>query len=204
MFIELTDHLRCAGDHPEQFLVLLPDAMAGRRVARGTLGCPICGRVVAVENGRADFGGEAPAPRATALTGAAVRAFLGIGGPGGYLALFGGAARIAGDLAALLPGVRFVLVNPPPDTEDSELASVLRGGRSPLKSRSMRGAIVGADHGADPTWVQAAVAAVLPGLRIVVEGPAAALPGVEILAETDGVWVGVVGPARQGAGSRSA
>ncbi|MEZ4457678.1 MAG: hypothetical protein R2882_14185 [Gemmatimonadales bacterium] len=204
MFIELTDHLRCAGDHPEQFLVLLPDEMAGRRVARGTLGCPVCGRVVAVENGRADFGGEAPPPRDTALTGAAVRAFLGIAGPGGYLALFGGAARVAADLAVLLPGVRFVLVNPPAETEDSELASVLRGGRSPLKSRSMRGAIVGADHGSDPAWVQAAAGAVLPGLRVIVEGPTAAPPGVEILAETDGVWVGLVGPKGQGAGSRSA
>src|SRR2546421_743598 len=56
MFIELTDHLRCPADHEEQFLVLLPDRMEGRSVLSGELGCPVCGRVVRVEEGVADFG----------------------------------------------------------------------------------------------------------------------------------------------------
>ena len=37
MFIELTDHLRCPGDHDEAYLVLLPDSVVQRSVQSGEL-----------------------------------------------------------------------------------------------------------------------------------------------------------------------
>jgi hypothetical protein len=193
VFIELTDHLRCTGDHPESFLVLLPDRMVGRRVVEGSLGCPVCGRVVAVTEQGVDFGGEPPGTRDTVLTAPAIAAFLGLTGPGGYLALFGSVGAVASTLAELLPGIRMVLVNPPIGTVDSEIASVLRAGGSPVKAGTMRGVVVGLDHGTHERWTEAAIDAVLSGNRVVVEGPRSARPGLDYLAEAAGVWVARTG-----------
>lgn len=190
MFIELTDHLRCPADHDESFLVLLPSGMDGRLVHAGVLGCPICHRETVVEDGIADFGGAPPAPAATTLTPDAAHALLGLDGPGGYVALVGGAGALAAGLAALLPGVRFVLVNPPPGAAPSDSASVLRAGRLPIKTAAMRGAIITADHASNPGWLTAALGCVLPGLRVLVEGQAADRAGVSVLAEAGGWWVG--------------
>jgi hypothetical protein len=132
MHIELTDHLRCLSDHAESFLVLLPDAMDGRRVVCGTLGCPVCGSIVRIEDGIAEFGGGAPSDGRTVLSAEALAAFLGVTGPGGYIALAGGATSVAAELASLLPGIALVLVNPPAGTADSLAGSVLRAGRLPL------------------------------------------------------------------------
>ena len=190
MFIELTDHLSCPAGHAEQFLVLLPDRMEGRRVVSGNLGCPVCGRVVRVEAGIADFDGSPPSDGTTALSADALAAFFGISGPGGYVALAGGVTVLAGQLAELLPGVRLVLVNPPPGTQDSDQGSVLRSSRLPLKTGSMRAVAVGRGLARDPAWIQDAVRAVLPGLRVVAEGGAPPQSGVEIIGAVDGVWVG--------------
>jgi hypothetical protein len=189
MFIELTDHLRCPNDHAEGFLVLLPERMQGRRVVAGTLGCPVCGGVFELRDGCVDFGGGLPGSNATGLP-AEVAVLLGIEGPGGYLALVGSAAALAPALIAGLPGLRLVLVNPPPNAVDSEASSVLRAARLPLKSASMRGVIVGAPAAAEAAWIEAALCAVLPGNRVVVEGPVPELPGLEVLGGAAGVWVG--------------
>jgi hypothetical protein len=68
--------------------------------------------------------------------------------------------------------------------------SVLRGGRLPLKSRSMRGVVLGKGYAASEGWIREAARVTLPGLRIVGEGvnPAAELIG--LLASAEGVWVG--------------
>ena len=190
MFIELTDHLRCLGDHDEAYLVLLPGSMTGRSVTSGHLGCPVCGWSTEFSGGEVDFGGGQPATGETTLTAEAVAAFLGLSGPGGYVALVGSATPLVQPLAALLPGVRLVTVNPPAGTTADEPASVLRAGQLPLKRSCLRGVVVGADVGADPVWVDAAVRAVLPGLRAVIEGPAREVPGLEVLASGGGVWVG--------------
>jgi hypothetical protein len=165
--------------------------MAGRRVAAGTLGCPSCGRVVSVRESGLDFGGDPPAPRPTVLSPEAVAAFLALEGPGGYLALFGTAGGAAAQLAMMLPGIRLVLVNPPTASTAAtvEAASIIRAGRSPLKTGSMRGVVVSADHGADPSWVDAAIEAVLPGNRVVIEGPRSNRPDLEVLGDAGGVWV---------------
>lgn len=190
MFIELTDHLRCPFDHEEQFLVLLPERVEGRRVLAGSLGCPVCRQVVMLESGCVEFG-PAPTPgaAASALSAEAARALIGIDGPGGFVALVAEASSLATDLGALLPGVRFALVNPPPGTADTEWASVVRSPRLPLKEGSVRAAVLGPSAGSDPRWVEAGLRAVLPGNRAVVEGPVLELPGFEVLAEAGGVWV---------------
>lgn len=190
MFIELTDHLRCPADHDESFLVLLPTGMDGRVVRAGVLGCPICHRETAVEDGIADFGDAPPASVATGLAPEAAHALLGLDGPGGYVALVGGAGALAAGLTALLPGVRFVLVNPPAGAAPSDSVSVLRAARLPIKAAAMRGAVITADHASDPAWCEATLGCVLPGLRVLVEGEATDRPGVSVLAEAGGWWVG--------------
>jgi uncharacterized protein YbaR (Trm112 family) len=190
MFIELTDHLRCPSDHDEQFLVLLPDRMEGRSVRSGQLGCPVCGRVFHLTDGVFDAGDAPPLENAgSALTIEALATLVGLHGPGGYLALIGEPAALAPELGGQFPGVALVAVNPPAVVADGDLVSVLRGGMIPLKTRSMRGVILGPTFGGDPRWVREAARVVLPGLRVVGEGPDPALEEVELMASAPGVWV---------------
>src|SRR5688500_19737036 len=114
--------------------------MDGRRVLTGELGCPVCGTVVHLADGIADWGDATPSVAGSGLTAEAVAAFLGLSGPGGFALLAGGVTTLAPALARLLPGVRLVLVNPPVGTADSEDGSVLRAARVPVKSASMGGA----------------------------------------------------------------
>lgn len=193
MFIELTDHLACPSDHEEQFLVLLPGRMEGRRVVSGDLGCPVCGKIVKIEQGIADFGDASPSDGRTTLTAEALEAFFGLSGPGGYLALAGGVASLADELSHLMPGVRLVLVNPPAGTPDTERGSVLRSARLPLKTGSMRGIAVGADLAQDQAWIEDAARVVLPGLRVVGEGGEPPASRMTVLGMAGDVWVGSAG-----------
>jgi len=189
MFIELTDHLRCPVDHEEAYLVLLPDVVERRDVRSGKLGCPICNWETTFSDGIVDFGGGRAATIPTALTPEAVRTFLGVSGPGGYVALVGGPATLAPELATALRGVSLVLVNPAEGTIAEPPASVIRAGRIPVKAASMRGMVVGRDFGTDSAWVRDAVASVPAGLRVVVEGEVPDLAGLDVLAESPGLWV---------------
>ena len=192
MFIELTDHLRCPEDHDESFLVLLPEKMEGRLVKTGHLGCPVCGRTFALVDGVFDAGG-APDPGdsgASSLSAEAVSALTGLGGPGGYLALVGPAASLWQDVAELNPGVALVGINPDPEVYDRPEISVVRGGRIPLKSRSLRGVVLGRPYADDASWLREASRVVLPGLRIVGEGADPPDDLLDVMASADGVWVG--------------
>lgn len=189
MFIELTDHLRCPAEHAEAYLVLLPERMDGRMVREGSLGCPICGAVVRVAEGIAVFDPAPPSADATPLTPEAIAAFLGLGGPGGYVALAGPAASTIPGLVPLLDGVHLVAVNPPAAIAADHPASVLRASRWPLKSAAFRGVVVSGGSNHDPDWVPKAMQSALPGLRVVVEGARVDLPGFEVLAESGAVWV---------------
>jgi hypothetical protein len=192
MFIELTDHLRCPNPHDESFLVLLPDQMEGRSVRTGQLGCPVCGREFRLIGGVFDAG-SAPAenpPATTTLNGENASVLIGLQGPGGYLALVGPVASLWQEIAALNPGVALVAVNPPADVPDSAGLSVVRGGMIPLKSRSLRGVILGQPYAAEPQWVREAARVVLPGLRIVGEGDQPPSDVIDLMASAGGVWVG--------------
>jgi uncharacterized protein YbaR (Trm112 family) len=195
MFIELTDQLRCPREHAESFLVLIPDEMQGRQVVRGTLGCPVCKAEYRIVDGIAHFGGDPQArPAGPVPAGGpdplAIRAFLGIEGPGGYVALLGDAARFAGPLMELLPGVHLVAVNPPTGPVPSERLSVLRAARLPLKRRAFRGVVMGLPEADDPAWRREAVQALLPGLRAAGTGAVPDEAGFEVLGQAGGWWVG--------------
>ncbi|HEY7636610.1 MAG TPA: hypothetical protein VH763_13745 [Gemmatimonadales bacterium] len=199
MFIELTDHLRCPAEHPESFLVLLPDRLEDRSVRAGQLGCPVCGRTFALEDGALDVGGARPSPLPSALDAQAITVLAGVNGPGGYLVLVGSPATLWPEVAELNRGVGLIAVNPDAGVTDAGLLSVLRGGVLPLKSRSMRGVLLGPPFGGDPHWVSEAARVVLPGLRVVGEGSDPSSELLELMASADGVWVGTA--ARRKAGS---
>jgi uncharacterized protein YbaR (Trm112 family) len=191
MFIELTDHLRCPRDHPEAYLVLLPDEVVGRAVRSGELGCPVCGATYRITDGVAELD-AAPTPGGTGevLAPNATHAMLGLTGPGGYVVLAGSAAASWRDLAELNPGVAMVAVNPPPPVVDSApVLSVVRAPIIPLKSRSMRGVVLGNRLGSDPRWVRDAARVTLPGLRVMGQGPDPDVAELELLASADGYWV---------------
>lgn len=187
MFIELTDHLRCPQDHDEEFLVLVPDRMEGRRVIAGHLGCPACGWSTAWHDGIPDFGGGASPTGAPEFDASGALALLGLDGPGGWVALVGGAGAVAHALSALLPNVNLVAVNPPADVASGGAVSVIRSGTWPIKRHALRGVVL---SGADRTTATAALASVLPGLRAVGDGALPALgPSDQVIAESPGGWV---------------
>ena len=191
MFIELTDHLRCPADHQESYLVLLPDRMEDRSVREGRLGCPVCGRTYPLADGVLDLGGPAPdPPPATLFEPESLTALVGLSGPGGYLVLVGGPAARWREVAELNPGVGLVAVNPGPDVADAPGISVLRSGSLPLKSRSMRGVVLGSPYGSDPQWVAEGVRVALPGLRVAGEGRIPESAAIQLMASAGGVWVG--------------
>ncbi|HJR50386.1 MAG TPA: hypothetical protein VJ794_04720 [Gemmatimonadales bacterium] len=191
MFIELTDHLRCPADHAESYLVLLPEEMQERSVREGRLGCPVCGRTYVLGDGVLDLGGgETALPEITLLTAEALSAFVGLSGPGGYMVLVGRPAAAWREVAERNRGVGLVAVNPPAEVRDEPGISVLRSGVLPLKSRSMRGAVLGTPFGGDAGWVREAARVVLPGLRVVGEGPVPDSSSLELMAAAGGAWVG--------------
>ena len=190
MFIELTDVLCCPADHPEQYLVLLSEEVADRAVVCGELGCPACGETFPIEEGIALLGGPPDiASTMPAVDAGAVHAFLGLTGPGGYVVLVGGVALLGAELAGLLDGVHLVALNPPAGVAGSPDLSVIGAGRIPLKAGSVRGVVLGAGYGSDAAWLEEAHRVVLPGLRIVGEGPEPAREGWQALGSADGVWV---------------
>lgn len=202
MFIELTDHLICPADHEEQYLVLLPQAMDGRRVVTADLGCPACGRVMRVMDGvaildEADARSAAPPvrPSASVLSAEAITAFLGLSGPGGFVALVGQVGRFAGGLETGLPGVGLALINPPAGIADTLQASVVRANRLPLKRASMRGVVLGPEFAARREWIADAVRATLPGLRVVAEGGEPP-ETIQLLGRTAQCWVGLLPAVR--------
>lgn len=191
MFIELTDHLRCPADHEESYLVLLPGRMEGRSVREGRLGCPVCGRTYSLVEGVLDLGGDVPQPPAsTLLEPEPLTALVGLSGPGGYLVLVGRPAGRWREVAELNPGVALVAVNPGPEVVDAPGISLLRGGSLPLKSRSMRGVVLGSPYGSDPRWVTDGARVVLPGLRVAGEGRVPESAAIDLMATAGGVWVG--------------
>ena len=126
----------------------------------------------------------------TRLAPDALAPLVGLGGPGGYLVLVGRPAAAWRAIAERVPGVGLVAVNPPLGVVDEDGISVLRGERLALKSRSMRAVALGAPFGGEPRWIAEAGRVVLPGLRVVGEGPDPPPDGLELLASASGVWVG--------------
>ena len=174
--------------------MLIPHAMDGRAVVTGRLGCPVCHREYTVAGGIADLRlpGDPDLPVATddpdPLTGDGVLALLGLGGPGGYVAMVGSASTAAPELIAARPGVHVVTVNADAALDPEPMLSRLAAGCLPLKRRSLRGVVLGAGYGADVRWIADALRTILPGLRVVGAGPAPA--DLTVLGEAGGWYVG--------------
>jgi len=217
VFLEVTEILRCPRAHAESFVVCVAYAMDGRQVARGVIGCPVCQEEFPIRDGVLDFtegpgaqghggtdvptqgsadAGGAPVrasagPLAAApLTAAAAATFLALEGRGGFVLLAGGAARLARDLAALVPGVHLLCVNAPPGAErvpDCSYFSAPDG--LPVRTAAVRGVVLGADCAAEP-WLAEGVRVLLHGLRLVAEDERASPTGIVELARGAGVFVG--------------
>lgn len=198
MLLQLTEILRCPADHEESYVVCVTHAVEGTRVLRGVVGCPVCKAEYPIVDGVVDFTHQrtgaaahqrtgAPAHREP-LTAEAAATFLGLRGPGGYVLLAGTAARLAGDLAAFVPGVHVVCVNAPNEARSPSASYLLAEGGVPLKSSWMRGVVLGADCAGEP-WLGEGVRTLLDGLRLVVEDEAAEVPGVVEMARGAGVSV---------------
>lgn len=195
MFIELTDHLRCPAPHDEQYLVLVPQVVERRSVRSGHLGCPVCHREFPIQDGVAVFGSAgdpvAPAPDLAGLTVEGLHAFLGLRGPGGYVALVGTVAALGPAVVELMRGVHFIGVNTPAGVVETPMLSLLRAPALPVKRRSLRAVAVGGDYAGRDEWLREAVRALLPGLHLVAQGePDAAPDNLEVLASAGGWWVG--------------
>ncbi len=212
MLLELTEILRCPRDHEESFVVCVAHRTEGRQVASGVVGCPVClaefpirdGELYLTEGtgaqGHGGAGGDvvqagapgSPPERqgAAGLTADALATFLDLRGPGGYLALVGGAARFAPALFALLPGVHHVVVNAPPDASRSaDCSYVSSPGCIPVRASQVRAVVLGADCAAAP-WPAEAARVLLRGLRVVIEDERASPDGISELARGAGVFVG--------------
>jgi uncharacterized protein YbaR (Trm112 family) len=191
MFIELTDILRCPQAHDEQFLVLIPYEMAERSVRSGRLGCPVCHREYSIANGVVDFAGAAggESPAAPDIDPTALAAFLGLSGPGGYVGLVGAGSDLAQALITAVPGVHFVGVNSAAGSRELPMFSLVSAGTIPIKSRSLRGVALFASYGDQPEWLDEAARVLLPGLRVVGQGPPPARHDLEMLGSAESWFV---------------
>jgi hypothetical protein len=169
-------------------------------VKTGQLGCPVCGRTFQLVDGVIDTGDGPPSaasqPNSSTLNAEGLSALIGISGPGGYLVLVGGLSELWKELSETNRGVGLVAVNPVPEVVDAPGISVIRSGRIPLKSRSMRGVVLSRPFADDTDWVKEAARVVLPGLRVVGEGSDPPADVIELMASAGGVWVGSI--KRQG------
>ncbi len=193
MHIELTEMLRCPEAHREEFLVLSTGEMSGRMVRAGIVGCPVCQREYEIAEGIVYFSRfesthpASPIPHPDPQT---LQALLDLSGPGGYVLLLSSAARYAVGLAALMGGIHFLGINPPPDVEELPVLSLLVcDNKIPLRDAMARGVVAGRES-SSPAWLAEARRVLLPGRRLVVENETARPDGVTQLATGQGLFVG--------------
>jgi uncharacterized protein YbaR (Trm112 family) len=193
LHIELTEMLRCPEPHREEFLVLSTGEMSGRMVRAGIVGCPVCQREYEIADGVVYFSPPLtlpPSPSSSSTDAQTLQALLDLSGPGGYVVFLGSASRYAVGLAALMGGIHFLGVNPPPDAEELPILSLLVSEtRIPLRDAMARGVVVGNESSGAP-WLAEARRVLLPGRRLVVENETAQPDGVTQLATGQGLFVG--------------
>ena len=147
MQLLLTDRLTCPRCGPTFGLILLAEAMAERRVRRGTLGCPNCRDSFPVFDGFADLRapprGDLPEGRAGTEPpdfgsgseaekdeGQRLVALLGIPRGPGTVVMMGRPARFAAHLAGAVEELHVVAVDPD-GVQWPESASVTRMAAAP-------------------------------------------------------------------------
>ncbi len=162
MHLTLTDHLTCPRCGPSAGLILLMESMEDRRVAEGSLGCPVCrtqyriaGRVADLRTGDSGGGGgggggtagggsERVADGAVAETALRVAALSELGEERAFLLLDGPAAlAVAAALRGHLPDVEPVVALGSGDAagaRSAEVSALLDSGALPVADRTMRAA----------------------------------------------------------------
>ena len=115
-------------------------------------------------------------------------ALLGLGGPGGYVAMVGGAAEGWEAFAVEAEGVHVLAVNPPPGVRRG------RGSAWPRPAAFRSRAVTCAGWCWAPVRLRLGLGGgggPLPaaGTRVVGEGEIPSMPELEVLASADGVWV---------------
>ncbi len=194
----MTEFLRCP-EHcgARDYCVLMPETVEARDVRAGTIACPACQATYPIVDGIADFRGSAEddagsvdSQGVTLPAAEDVRALLGVAGPGGYIVALGSACLLVPSMTPLVPGVHFVLVNPPGGVASSGMTSRVRCRHAiPLAPSMARGVVIGHDHARAP-WLAESARLLLRGLRVVVVGDPGAIDGVKRLASGQGMWVG--------------
>jgi uncharacterized protein YbaR (Trm112 family) len=152
MLLVLTDLLICPKCGPGQGLIVLAERIEERRVLEGTLGCPICETHYPIRDGVADLRSSGPPAGGDAIEWAGggsdpvrIAALLGITQGPGFAVILGVEAEVAGAVSALVPGLELIVVDSK-EEHGSEKAGVSRlqvTGKLPLRSGSMRAALVG-------------------------------------------------------------
>ena len=190
MLLALTEALACPRDHDESYVICVPVETEGGDVRSGLIGCPVCRAEFPIAGGAVHFGRvkETRPVEPLPYDAAALEAFFGLEGRGGYVALVGSAARNAAGLAERLSGVHVVAVNPPIQLP-AAVSQLVCPDRLPLRSHALRAVALGRDA-AMAAWQAEAVRVLLPGLRVVIEDDLAEPPGVAVLARAGGVLVG--------------
>jgi uncharacterized protein YbaR (Trm112 family) len=127
VLLDLTEILACPSCGPPNGLILLVESAEGRRVRRGTLGCPQCEESFPIEDGCIRLGpfviesaSDSPrddAPDSTVVreTGILLAALCALDGKRGYVLLGPGLQHVAGELGSLVPAVEVVQVGPAAD-----------------------------------------------------------------------------------------
>jgi len=104
--------------------------------------------------------------------------------------LLGSAARHAVGLAAVMGGIHFIGVNPPPGLEELPVLSLLVCECTiPLRDAMARGVVVGSES-SRAAWLAESRRVLLPGRRLVIENETARPDGVTQLATGQGLFVG--------------
>jgi uncharacterized protein YbaR (Trm112 family) len=191
MFIELVDMLRCPNRHEETWLVLAADRTDGRDVMDGTLGCPICHAEYPIVAGVARFG-EPPATRASPPNDSdslRLAALLDLNDARGYAILVGGTGSHAPGMRELTE-VQLLLIDPPAAVEMGNGLSGLATnatGALPLAAASARA--IALDDGATPAMLDAALAVLAAGGRLLAPVRLPLPDGVSELARDDRQWL---------------
>lgn len=193
MFIELVDVLRCPNPHAETWLVLSADAMDGRDVMSGTLGCPVCQAEFLIVDGIARFG-DASRPRAMAELpdeNEALRlaALLDLTDSRGYAILVGEMGRHA-PLLRSMTDVQLMLVDPPTTVAMGFGLSGLTtpaSGALPLAAGSTRG--IALEENSAPALLVSSLTLLAPGGRLLAPVRLLVPDGLIELARDDRQWL---------------
>jgi hypothetical protein len=200
MHLDLIDALRCVRPHEDTWLVAAAAEITGRRLVRGTLGCPVCHAEYPVRDGVAFFDPALPdaAPADAAPAHPAARAdedevmrlaaLLALTAPGGTIVL-GGAWDACAEALLDLVETRALLAEPArrPSLRD-ELGPVRGAAVVPLAGGAARGVALDSAT-ATPARLASAVHVLRAGGRLVAPVDAPLPSGVRELARDARHWV---------------